>query len=150
MANLGHWQYQAKAEPQQQSVPRMDSWYHQEPDQVAGVQPLTAEQIVSDPLPPEVILAWLVVPPDLIRLQPRTLPGQFALVELVAPSIPDIDWIREHDVVRRLPVWSPALLTTFALVEIVGPPLPLGTGPGGESVQLDLDIVRMPDTVEAY
>ena len=74
--------------------------------------------------------------------------GHFALVELVVPEAPDIDWLREHEVVRRLPI--SIQIGFFALVELIIPPAPPVAEVSQQSVTLHTEVIRIPDRTEAY
>ena len=121
-------------------------WFRQSIDPIrASFRPVSG--ILVSPEEAIAPFGWLVPltqRPIILAAKP---PGHFSLVEIVAPAAPTIDWLREHDVVKRLPI--SIQLGFFAFIELVEAAPPPETGPGGETIQLDTGVIRMPSRMVA-
>src|SRR3990167_854426 len=127
--------------------PIIFSWFQQSTIPVRIRRPFTPGIVVS----PEQAIApfgWLIPLAQQPIVEAARPLGHFALVELVVPEAPDIDWLREHDVVKRSPI--PIQIVFFAFVELVViPPIP-PVAEGQQSVILNTDVIRMPDRMVGY
>src|SRR3990167_2059067 len=123
------------------------SWFQQSTIPVRIRRPFTPGISVS----PEQAIApfgWLIPLAQQPIIEAARPLGHFALVELVVPEAPDIDWLREHEVVRRLPI--SIQIGFFALVELIIPPAPPVAEVSQQSVTLHTEVIRIPDRTEAY